>query len=112
MPNIASVLRKNCKTLKFNNQQLQSDSSSVCGHFCLMFLYYMSFGIELQTFFGVFSENLHSNDKIVELFVENLRRRKKKILETRSPSLAMLKAVGLCVCNAALQNKGAYKRRG
>ena len=76
VPNIAHTLRKNCKTFQFNDRQLQSDFSSVCGDFCLMFLYYMCFGIELQTFFDQFSENLRSNDDIAREFVEKLRQRK------------------------------------
>lgn len=71
--NIVNVLRKNCTTIKFNDRQLQSDSSSVRGHFCVMFLYYMTHGIELRSFFNLFSRNyLHANDEIAEEFVKNL----------------------------------------
>lgn len=75
--NIANLLRKNCKTVKFNDRQIQSESSSVCGQFCLMFLYYMTHGIDANSFLNLFSEkNLLTNDKIAEEFVENLRRQK------------------------------------
>lgn len=70
---IANVLRKNCKTIKFNDQQLQSDSSNVCGQFCLMFLYYMTHGIDFPSFLDLFSEkNLLANDNIAVEFVKNL----------------------------------------
>lgn len=74
--NISNVLRKNCKTIKFNDRQVQSDSSAVCGHFCVMFLYYMAHGIDMQAFLNLFSEkNLLANDEIAEKFVKNLRQR-------------------------------------
>lgn len=71
-------LRENCKTIKFNNKQLQSESSDVCGQYCIMFLHYAAYGIELRKFFDLFDSDLEKNDSIVEEFVENAQNSTKK----------------------------------
>lgn len=103
--NIANVLRKNCKTIKFNDRQVQSDSSSVCGHFCVMFLYYMTHGIDVQSFLNLFSEkNLLANDNIAEEFVENLRQR-----NMSEKNIAVL--VGDGYKNSALPPQGCRSKK-
>lgn len=78
VPDHIDRLRENCKTIRFNNKQLQSESSTVCGQFCIMFLHYAAYGIELQKFFDLFSDDLKKNDSIVEKFVANLQNNAKK----------------------------------
>lgn len=84
IPNHVNRLRKNCKTLKFNDRQLQSESSAVCGHFCPMFLHYMSCDLGLQRFLDIFTRDLRRNDLIAEEFVENLSQQKKKQKNNRA----------------------------
>lgn len=50
--------------------QLQSETSSVCGHYCIMFLYYMSSGLGFKKFLDNFSNNLVNNDKIVKDYIQ------------------------------------------
>lgn len=74
-------LRENCKMIKFNKKQLQSESSVVCGQFCIMFLFYAAHDIELHKFFDLFASDLEKNDSIVEEFaakVQNHAKKKKK----------------------------------
>lgn len=72
IPDHIARLRKNCKTLRYNDLQLQSVSSDVCGHFCIMFLYFMASGIGFHEFINMFSRDTQQNDDIVREFVENL----------------------------------------
>ena len=77
--NIADVLRRNCKTVKFNDRQVQSDFSNVCSQMSLMFLYYMTHEIGAESFFELFSKkNLLANDKIAREFVEALNQQNMK----------------------------------
>ena len=57
-------IRTNSNTYKWNSKRLQSFNSTVCGQYCLMFLYYMSYGYSLENFCNVFSDDCKSNDKI------------------------------------------------
>lgn len=76
IPDHVSRLRRNCKTLRHNDQQLQSVSSNVCGHFCIMFLYFMASDIGFQNFLNLFSNDVHCNDAVVKEFVDQLVDRK------------------------------------
>ena len=72
IPDHVMRLRKNCKTLRYNDRQLQSISSDVCGHFCIMFLYFMARNIGFSEFLSLFSSDLHKNDVVVKEFVDEL----------------------------------------
>lgn len=63
-------LRKNCKVYRWNSMQLQSEYSTVCGQYCVMFLNYMTSGLGFQKFIENFSSDLTKNDEIVEKFVK------------------------------------------
>ena len=65
-------MQKNCKKFRWNNKRLQSDYSNVCGHYCIMFLYYMSTGSGLTSFLKIFSQNLQKNDTLARNFVEEV----------------------------------------
>lgn len=69
VPSHINRIRRNCKNLRWNTVQLQSESSTVCGHFCVMFLYYMSIGFGLEKFLEIFGKDCEKNDAIVEEFV-------------------------------------------
>lgn len=49
---------------------LQSATSTVCGQFCIMFLYYMSGGLGFARFLENFSDDLEKNDNVVRKFVQ------------------------------------------
>lgn len=70
-------MRKNCDRFKWNTRPLQSDSSSVCGQFCIMFLDYMSRGFKIADFLKNFSFDFKNNDKIAARYVERLKRKLK-----------------------------------
>ena len=57
-PEYINRLRKNCKRYSWNTVQLQSETSNVCSHFCVMFLRCMSNGVSRKTFQKKFSADL------------------------------------------------------
>lgn len=67
--NHEKCLRKNCKRYQWNSDKLQSDTSNVCGHYCIMFLNYMSKGYSMPEFLGNFSNDYENNDSIVQDYV-------------------------------------------
>lgn len=81
IPDHINRLRKNCKQFRWNNVRLQSDSSDVCGQYCIMFLHYMSAGLGFEKFLENFSaDNLRKNDDVVRRYV-CCREKKKKIAD-------------------------------
>lgn len=101
IPDHIARLRKNCKTFRYNDHHLQSISSDVCGHFCIMFLFFMASGIEFQEFINLFSRDTHQNDAIVREFVENV------IAQNTTPKnkLAQLNGGGFCKQTCRAKNK-------
>lgn len=77
VPNHIRVLRKNCRQLRYNTVQLQSESSKVCGQFCIMFLFFMCRGGTLFEFQNIFSSNLKNNDRIAYTFVDKIIKKNK-----------------------------------
>ena len=69
VPEHINRIRKNCKSLRWNVLQLQSHESTACGHFCVMYLHFLSFGLGFDKFLQCFSSNLQKNDDIVRDFV-------------------------------------------
>ena len=65
IPQHLARLKKNCKILFYNPQQFQSNTSDVCGQFCVMFIHLMCNGFGIHRFREIFSNNLCRNDKIV-----------------------------------------------
>lgn len=72
IPHHLRTLRRNTISYGRNHTQLQDTGSSVCGQYCIMFLYYMSRGFSLSKFTGMFTKNLVKNDRIVTSFYEKL----------------------------------------
>lgn len=66
------VIRKNCRLLRWNTIQLQSLESSNCGHFCVMFLHFLSSGKTMHQFQSIFSDDLRHNDHISATFVKKI----------------------------------------
>lgn len=62
-------IQGNSRVARFNSHLLQGLSSRVCGHYCLVFLYYRSQGVSLDEFLTLFCNNPKYNDfKIYEIF--------------------------------------------
>ena len=55
----------NIRASILNHKTLQALSSSVCGEYCILYLYYRSHGVSLTRFLSKFSSDLHWNDEQV-----------------------------------------------
>lgn len=55
-----------------NTRQLQSDTASTCGAYCLYFLYFRALGLNMATILEFFSTDTQLNDLHVTRFVELL----------------------------------------
>lgn len=65
IPQHLARLRRNCKFFRCNIKQLQSNSSDVCGQFCVIFLHFMSCGFGMAKFNDLFTDNPRKNDELV-----------------------------------------------
>ncbi len=66
-----TFIRKRADMYVFNTRQLQSKSSSVCGHYCLYFLLHRSRDISMQNIVNTFHNNYHANDEFVLEFISS-----------------------------------------
>lgn len=57
--------RRNCRSYKYNHTQLQSYTTSVCGHYCVVVLHWLSSGLSLLSFLQKFSNDRQRNDKLI-----------------------------------------------
>lgn len=57
-------IRRNSTSYEWSIPQLQSIDSSVCGQFCIAFLFYMSHGYDLRRFCSLFSTDTVENDRL------------------------------------------------
>lgn len=71
-------LRQLCKRVEYNRKRLQSLDSTVCGEYCIMFIYNMCSGRTLRSFCNVFSRDTRSNDRIVSQFCSKLLKKIKR----------------------------------
>lgn len=65
IPQHINGIRRNCKFFRHNLKQLQSNTSDVCGQFCIVFLHFMSCGLGMARFHKLFGDDTRRNDKIV-----------------------------------------------
>ena len=65
-------IRKNSTRFGWNTKRLQSFNSTVCGQYCVMFLYFMSHGYTLDHFYNLFSNNYKLNDNFVRQFFKKI----------------------------------------
>lgn len=72
IPDYLRRIQRNCKLFRWNSVRLQSDYSNACGHYCIMFLLYMSSGVGNTQFMQNFSQNLVKNDVLAKQFVKKL----------------------------------------
>lgn len=76
IPQHLARLRRNCKFYRYNLKQLQSNTSDVCGQFCVVFLHLMSSGFTMSRFNSLFSDNLKENDNIVREYYNTFAARR------------------------------------
>ena len=73
VPQHLKSIQRNTISYRWNEQQLQSLNSIVCGQFCLMFLDYMKRGYSLDKFCKLFTSNYLRNDRITDRFYKRIR---------------------------------------
>lgn len=71
-PHITSFRQFLGPSFTYNSTSLQSFTSDVCGHYCLMYLIYKSRGIPMAVFLNQFSNLREKNDNIARDFVTRL----------------------------------------
>jgi hypothetical protein len=69
-----SFLARNSSKWTSNERILQSPFSSVCGHFCIYYIFYRCRNISMSTIVYKFSKNLEQNDELVSAFVSKIFR--------------------------------------
>lgn len=67
----AECIRRNCTFFEWNTFRLQNEASYVCGHYCIMFLHFMSSGLGSDVFINLFTTDLYANDRIVEKYYKS-----------------------------------------
>lgn len=90
------VIRKNCRQIRWNTFQLQSHESSNCGHFCVMFLHFLSAGKSMSQFQSIFSKNLRDNDQISARFVKKICKKVRNSRHLYSGGGSMSRSAPLC----------------
>lgn len=58
-------IKRNSKHYVYNRKCLQNYHSSVCGLYCLCYLYFRSYKYSMSHFVDIFSSNLDQNDDLV-----------------------------------------------
>lgn len=107
LPSVLESLRRNCLVSRWSNRQLQNVTSSVCGQYCLMFLYHMCSGGTVPQFYEFFSKNTSQNDNVVTSFYSKLKKRLDDSVRVRKTSCnTNLRGEGRCIqnCNSRLKN--------
>ena len=60
-------LKRNVSRWTYNNRVIQNIFSSLCGEYCLMYLYLRYRGITLRNFAEMFTENTIDNDALLKI---------------------------------------------
>lgn len=58
-------IRRNSCCYFYNPITMQSIESSVCGLYCLSYLYFRSHGFEMKDFTSLFNDNVNRNDSLI-----------------------------------------------
>ena len=59
-------IKRNSKLWSYNNKQVQNYFTTVCGEYCLMYLYFRYRNMKMSDFLNIFSNNTLYNDLIVD----------------------------------------------
>lgn len=58
-------LERNSRMWNYNNNRIQNDFTTVCGEYCLLYLYYKYRGMTLKDFHELFHDNTMCNDMLL-----------------------------------------------
>lgn len=77
LPFYQGFLRRNARRYLYNEHRLQSDTSQVCGHYCLVYLYCRShYGLKMMDFLQMFDDTLTShNDALIKKLFTSMYRK-------------------------------------
>ena len=67
--NLKSFLEKNAKSFQFNKRILQSNSSSHCGYYCILYLLFRARGYTLKNILKYF-KTPEKNDLLIEKLIK------------------------------------------
>lgn len=83
-PSFIKYMQKNSKMWTYNTRSQQSYFSSVCGHYCIVYLYIRSQHYTLHDFLGLFSIDRDNNDNIIKYLYSKkfLEKNLKPVLES------------------------------
>lgn len=70
---IYTFLRSMCTEVQSSTKQIQAYTEVTCGHHCAYFLYHMYRGLTYEQFLSKYSNDLSSNDRIVQNFVRKMQ---------------------------------------
>ena len=71
--NFTKFLKQVCSKFAMNTREIQSQTSTMCGEFCIYYCYHRCLGKSFRNIINTFSStNLNSNDKIVHQFTASL----------------------------------------
>lgn len=84
-PAFVKFLERNCASYITCDRQVQSNFSTVCGNYSVMYLYYRSMGKSLKQFMNMFTyKNRECNDdKVMKLYHKYINSRREKIKRKR-----------------------------
>ena len=68
-PEFEKFLKRNVRTYSFSDKRLQGDYSTVCGQYCLFYLYHRCRGYDPREIVRMFGKNRSVNDVLVNDFV-------------------------------------------
>lgn len=71
LPGFKTFLDKNCIEWEYNSKQIQAPLTSVCGQYCLYFLYHRARGVSMREIVQRFGQDKLENDKLVMEFVNS-----------------------------------------
>lgn len=81
-------LRTNATTFEWNKMKMQCNSSSYCGHYCLVFIYFLTRGYSLEKFCRMFTKDCKKNDKLVyNFYKKHIKRNIKPRKNTRNSKI-------------------------
>ena len=69
VPSFIKFMERNALKWIFNSRKLQHQNSSVCGHYCLFFIFHMVRKVSLIKMLKLFDRRAHVNDRMVKYFV-------------------------------------------
>lgn len=58
-------MKSNCKTWTYNKKIIQSNNSSICGNYCIMYLLFKICGYKMSHFLKIFNNNCDLNDTLL-----------------------------------------------